>query len=70
MVLLKCPICQKEFVRKRKQTHLCKKNSIATFCSKNCSAKYGVMIQNQKVTKEIQENIKNNVIMEFIETNK
>lgn len=62
MVLLKCPICEKEFVKEKRNTHL-QKGGTATYCSKKCTYK------SNKLRSEKNESFLNlineNVIKEF-----
>lgn len=45
-VRLKCPECECEFVRERRQTHLSKDSSLgATFCSPSCRGSFSRRIQ-------------------------
>jgi hypothetical protein len=37
MVSMMCPVCNKEFIKARRKTHLVKPNG-ATFCSRSCAA--------------------------------
>ena len=39
MVLLKCPVCEKEFSREKRQTHLVKSKINVTYCSRSCMGK-------------------------------
>lgn len=44
MVDLICPICEKQFTKERRQTHLVKKRNKSTCCSRSCSAKKSNMV--------------------------
>lgn len=65
MVLLKCPECNRKFRRRRRTTHLSKKNRITqcTFCTKSCASKFR---QRQK-REDVANRISANVIREYTE---
>lgn len=63
MVLLQCPICKKVFSKRKKDTHL-QKNGKATFCSKECADKANILRKSNDIA--FIENIKNNVIKEYV----
>lgn len=66
MVLLKCPSCGKEFIKRRNQTHLCKGGKY-TGCSRKCSSKFGALLQHNPNNKKLLNSLKENVIKEFVE---
>jgi hypothetical protein len=57
-VKLKCPMCEKIFIRAKNRTHLCMNDGRATFCSKSCGYKFN-KIKNKK------RRLKENIIEEF-----
>lgn len=44
MVRLKCPVCGREFIRRKGLTHLTKNRGNVTTCSRNCRSKFVSMI--------------------------
>ena len=67
MVSLKCPNCNKEFSKSKRQTHLVKKNNKYTCCSRKCATKFGAMLQYHPDYKWLEKAMKENVIKEYIE---
>ena len=67
MVSLKCPNCNKEFSKSRRQTHLVKKNNKCTCCSRKCASKFGTMLQYHPDDERVKKAIEENVIEEYIE---
>lgn len=67
IIKLKCPWCEKEFIKYKNQTHLQKPSKYnCTCCSKTCRGKLHRYIQLKGRTLEIQEKINSNIISENI----
>ena len=64
MVILKCPVCGKEFIKEKRKTHLIKGGQ-ATYCSRECCYKANSF--RLIGSDEFSENVSNNVIKEFFQ---
>ena len=58
----RCPMCEKLFIRKRRNTHLQKPGQRATFCSRECNARFWTTIGR---THKVEEAISRNIVREF-----
>lgn len=65
-VILRCPVCGKEFVKAKNQTHLQKKSKFnCTCCSPVCRGKLSRYIQLYGMSDELQKAIDNNIVSEY-----
>ena len=64
MLLLKCPVCEKIFIKEKRQTCLQKPSEAATYCSRECVGKATYLKKTNN--KEFQHNLKTNIIKEFL----
>ena len=65
IVVLKCPCCNIEFERKKRQTHL-QKGGQYTGCCRKCSTTFGALLQHNPNDAKLQKALKDNVIKEYI----
>lgn len=66
MVRLKCPNCNKIFVKQKRQTHLKKPNAMnCTCCNRSCSAKFQMKLKDNYDL--YKQQILTNVVEEYIE---
>ena len=61
MVKLKCPICRAIFYRRKGNTHLIK-GGTATCCSRKCGFQIGLARRKNRITKDLELAIQENVI--------
>jgi hypothetical protein len=64
MVQLKCPCCNKIFLKEHRLTHLCQ-GGRCSCCSRSCGSKFGRKIVLEGLTRQIRRAIKENVIKEY-----
>lgn len=64
LVLLRCPNCDKKFVKAKRNTHL-SKGGRATFCSRECSGSFNRQVQLNGLTHKLEIAISVNVLSEF-----
>lgn len=60
--ILKCPVCNKIFIKEKRNTHLSKKHSDCTCCSGHCGTFLGRLRQLNRITSDLQKHIDKNII--------
>lgn len=55
LVLIKCPVCEKEFTRRYNQTHLLGNNKTLSFCRRECLYSFQRMQVDKELWKDIAE---------------
>jgi len=66
MLKIKCPSCNRTFIKEKRQSHLIK-GGIFAACSNSCRGKFSVRIQYEGRTNEIENLISSNILEEFIQ---
>lgn len=67
MVLLKCPMCKKEFSKRRGQSPLIKSRGSYTCCSKECANDFKSLFFKKELETFVEQSIKENIIKEYIQ---